>query len=481
MPEDRSEILDAATDVSSFRGASTKVSAASSGHCGHSGVHTRPDVLSELAHYSVIRELGRGGMGVVYLAHDRTLDRHVAIKTFLAECNEDLITLLTAEARISGKLDHPAIVPVFEVNANCDNPYYTMAYVEGENLAQRIARQVLSPESTARLGAVVADALHHAHLADVLHLDIKPANILLDKSENAKVTDFGLFALLASAKPTDGIVGTPQFMAPEQALNDTDKIGACSDIYSLGAVLYAAVVGRPPIVASNDTELLLKVASTRPKPLSQFALHIPAALDAIIMKCLEKEPEKRYASAADLHADLTAYLAGKPIVARPCGRLSRLRFFAQQHLFAASVSGSLVLLLLVFTVASMLFQAVENHYEVKRLKEEVRTLEKLQAQLRIAHRKSLDSSVSSQADLSTIDDVSQIAAELAVQGDLRRAAVFAADAFLAGTKHGIAPTDEVLTIIREFREEWDSEVTTDLQKAQIIHAEHEKQLAALGG
>lgn len=455
--ESQPDILDADTDVGSLSvNASTNFDPSDS----------QTSLSGEfpcLTGYKVLRELGRGGMGVVYLAHDNALDRPVAIKTFLSNSGSEV---LTTEARMSGKLNHPAIVPVFEVNTACGTPYFSMAFIDGENLAQRISRQVLAPEDAAKLGATAADALEHAHQAGILHLDIKPANILLDRAENVKVTDFGLFALIASTTTSEGILGTPQFMSPEQALNDTEKIGPASDVYSLGAVLYAAIAGRPPLVASNDTELVLRVASMRPKPLASFALHVPAALDAIIMKCLEKSPEHRYASAEELKEDLEAFLARKPIKARPHSFLAKIRYQIDQHVLAASVSGSMVLLLLLFTGISIVTQAVRNHFEVDRLQQEVISLETLQTQLRIAHQKAILS------DQSLISEVSALALELEKTGDAKRAAIFAADAYLLGAEHGMQPDQGVSRIIREYREDWDSNSITLLEMANAIHDEN---------
>ncbi len=462
--------LDVDTDVNGF------VLQAAAPHSAATSDSQPGSTIPIIDGYEVLRELGKGGMGVVYLARDHTLDRLVALKTFHADASGNFCTVLTAEAKLSGKLNHSSIVPIFEVNASCKTPYFAMAFIEGEDLAQRIARQVYAPTDAARLGAQIAAAIQHAHEADVLHLDLKPANILLGKDGSPRVTDFGLFAFVGCQPESGhgGIVGTPQFMSPEQALQDNEQIGPASDIYSIGAVIYAAVTGRPPIVGSNPQELIAKVASQRPRPLRAMVTKVPIALDAIVMKCLQKAPEHRYASAGDLQADLEAFVEGRPVSARPTGTLARIRYQVEQHVLAASVSGSLALALLIFTGVSLLFQALENHYEVTRLQTQVGTLEQHNSQLRSAYASLLNRRSQEFAfDNSLVEAMAANAVQLQEKGDAKLAGVFAADAYLLAAAHGTPTTDELHNIIRGYDPQWaDSNELSVAEMANAIHEEN---------
>lgn len=423
--------LDAATQVTAFQ-------------------HPRPcneiqPALPSLAGYEVLREIGRGGTGLVYLARDLGLDRLVALKTFHL-CREEGVTdLLRAEARTVGKLDHPSIVPVYEVNLDCQPAYFSMAYVEGEDLAQQISRQVLDPQAAAILGIKMAGALEHAHAAGVLHLDIKPANILLDRKDEPRITDFGLFAH-QGACASGGIEGTPQFMAPEQALGQSERFSESTDIYSLGAVLFAALAGRPPLVSFSDQDLILKVASQRPQPLRAYGLRVPAPLDAIVMKCLEKEPNRRYDSAKALREDLQCFLDGKPIHARPPGVLENVHFWIRQHIFASRVSGSVVLVLLL-SVAALIFNLSR---ERNALKKEVMEMEHLILSQASRVTSSLRVHTGEQQLKVTQDVSAQMASELYALGNLRLAARCAAEAIVAGAVLGEPAPEHLADMVHEY-------------------------------
>ncbi|HBE68160.1 MAG TPA: hypothetical protein DDW52_08420 [Planctomycetaceae bacterium] len=422
--------------------------------------------------YEVLKELGRGGMGVVYLARDTTLDRYAALKTFRATDHEQS-RLLTAEAKLSGKLSHAAIVPVFEVNAKCSTPYFSMAYVEGEDLSRRISRSVYSPREAAQLGVQIASAISHAHEVGVLHLDLKPANILLDARGNPHVTDFGLFAFISDESTCNsGIVGTPQFMAPEQALEDFDNIGPPSDVYSIGAVLYAAITGRPPLVGSSHMELISKVASQRPRHLQTLVPKTPTALDAIIMKCLEKAPAKRYSCAAELQADLEAFLNGNAIKAKPTGLISNLRYQIEHHVLAASISGTLALLLILFTVVSLIAQAIKNHYDVARLQDEVTAIERLYSQVHSSYLDVVNKNEAAQeVDRIHIEHSSDVARMLSASMQPRRAAVYAADAILSAKVHGLQYEPDMEDILRSYQDDWASGDLGILEMAEIVERE----------
>lgn len=377
--------------------------------------------------YEVLREIGRGGMGVVYLARQTSLDRLVAIKTFISQDLEDTRgDLLKNEARLVSRLDHPAIVPVYAVNIDASPAYFSMAYVSGENLAASISRQVLGAKATARLGVRIADALNHAHRANVLHLDIKPANVLLDSQGDPKLTDFGLAALLDASEGCDGIVGTPQFMSPEQALGKNQELTVASDIYSLGAVLYACLVGRPPIVASDKGDLILRIVSQPPVPLARFGLRVPRPLEAIVLKCLEKDPRQRYSSAEELRDDLNRFLSGDPVKARAPGVWAMLGYYLRRHVLATSVSGSVVLLLLAM-VGWMTIQFIAQNRELIALRESTNQA----SQALAIYERLIDSAVArnttpANSTVTGFDAYCDIAHQLYAAGDGLRAARYAA-------------------------------------------------------
>lgn len=401
--------------------------------------------LPSYAGYEVLRELGRGGMGVVYLAKDLGLDRLVALKTFQVDDDNTLKDILSEEARVAGKLDHPTIVPVFEVNAEVHPPYFTMAFVDGEDLAHRISRQVLGARDAAVLGLKVADALACAHAADVYHLDIKPANILLDRKGEPRITDFGLFALLGSNSDCRG-AGTPQFMSPEQAACQTDAYCSATDVYSLGAVMFAALAGRPPIVSSNERDLVFKVLSRRPKPLRTYGLRIPPALDAIVMKCLEKEPSRRYSSPGELHADLERFLQGKPVRARPMGAWDNLLCYVQQHVLA-SVSGSFVIALLL-AVSALLYSSFRQRWELEAdLLSAENVIRNQSTQFHNALKKHSGRTIQLRV---TADVEADMARDLYTHGNLEMAAKCAAQAIVATAELGQDAPLDTGRIVREF-------------------------------
>lgn len=469
MENNNVQDLDADTDVSGFAPARNDLDAETL--VGATPSQTG-SAFPSVAGYEVLKELGRGGMGVVYLARDTTLDRYAALKTFRATDHEQS-RLLTAEAKVSGKLSHAAIVPVFEVNAKCSTPYFSMAYVEGEDLSRRISRSVYSPKEAAQLGVQIASAISHAHEVGVLHLDLKPANILLDGRGSPHVTDFGLFAFISDESTCNsGIVGTPQFMAPEQALEDFDSIGPASDVYSIGAVLYAAITGRPPLVGSSHMELISKVASQRPRHLQTLVAKTPTALDAIIMKCLEKSPEKRYSCAAELQSDLEAFLSGNAIKAKPTGLISNLRYQIEHHVLAASISGTLALLLILFTVVSLIAQAVKNHYDVARLQNEVTAIERLYSQVHSSYLDVVDQNQAAQeVDRIHIEHSSEVARMLAASEQPRRAAVYAADAILSAKVHGLKYEPDMEDILRSYQADWAGGDLGILEMAEIVESE----------
>lgn len=279
--------------------------------------------------YELLEEIARGGMGVVFKARQVNLNRIVALKMILAgqfAGDEDVQRFYT-EAEAAAQLDHPGIVPIFDIGDHEGQHYFSMGYIEGQSLAQRIAEEPLEPSEAAGLTRKICDAISYAHERNVIHRDLKPANILLDASGQPKVTDFGLAKKTEAESNLTGtgqILGTPAYMPPEQAAGKVDEVGTPADIYSLGAILYCLLTGQPPFQAASPMETLLQVMGKEPTAPRQMNAAVPVDLETICMKCLDKEPSRRYESAAALSADLERYLADEPIEARPSSSVYKL-------------------------------------------------------------------------------------------------------------------------------------------------------------
>jgi serine/threonine protein kinase len=322
--------------------------------------------------YHLIEELGRGAMGVVYKAWQPSLQRFVALKMILRGEHASVADLarFRGEARSAGGLSHPNIVPVYEVGECEGQAYFSMQYVEGTTLAARLARGPLPSRDAARYMAAIARAVHHAHEHGILHRDLKPSNVLIDDHDQPLVTDFGLAKRVSTTGQsasggltgTGAIVGTPSYMAPEQAAGRLGTPQAASDIYSLGAILYELLTGRPPFQAASAVDVLLMVRTeeaVRPRMLNR---NIDPDLEMICLRCLEKRPEHRYASAAALADDLDAYLQGNPVSARSSSIAYLVgRLFRETHHAAVLENWGVLwmwhslMILLLCTVTSGLF------------------------------------------------------------------------------------------------------------------------------
>jgi serine/threonine-protein kinase len=276
--------------------------------------------------YELLQEIGRGAMGVVYKAWDPRLKRYVALKLILGGEHASPVELsrFHSEAQAAAGLSHRNIMPVYQVGAADGLPYFCMKYIEGTTLAAKASQGPLPPREAARLVALIARAVDHAHQHGILHRDLKPSNVLIDEDDQPVVTDFGLAKRTHTGSSITGggltqsgaIVGTPSYMAPEQAVASASEVGPASDVYSLGAILYELLTGRPPFQAASAVDVLLLVRSeeaVRPRLLNP---RIDADLEQICLKCLEKRPEHRYATAGRLADDLDAFLQGEPISAR---------------------------------------------------------------------------------------------------------------------------------------------------------------------
>ncbi len=275
--------------------------------------------------YELLEEIARGGMGVVYKARHLSLNRVVAIKMILSGrlASEAEVMRFRAEAQAAARLNHRNIVGIYEVGEHQGQHYYTMPFLEGQNLAQWVESGEWRPgdgTEAARLLARVADAVQYAHEAGIVHRDLKPANILLGPDGEPRVTDFGLAKWLqgqARLTLTGDLIGTPGFMAPEQARGRAGHATPATDIYSLGAVLYYLLTGRPPFVADSPLDGLLLVLESEAMLPRRINPQVSGHLEHICMRCLEKRPEDRYASARELAADLERFLKGDPLPSNP--------------------------------------------------------------------------------------------------------------------------------------------------------------------
>lgn len=305
--------------------------------------------------YELIGELARGGMGVVYLAKQPNLNRLVALKMVLESdhASDEELQRFANEAKAAASLDHPGIVPVYEVDSCAGRPYFSMAYVDGKSLAAILNEGPLPAERAAEIARDVASAMAHAHANQIIHRDLKPANILIDSEGAPRITDFGVSKSLTSqcALTTQGeLIGTPHYMPPEQAGSPDTTTGPASDVYSIGAVLYASLTGHPPFQGPSPIDVVTQVMTKDPVQPSRLMAGIPEDLETITMKCLSKSPKNRYSTALALSEDLTRFLKGEPILAKPPGLLRQVEHGIRRHVLLASVSGSFATLLVMLTI-----------------------------------------------------------------------------------------------------------------------------------
>ena len=328
-------------------------------------IHSSAPVLARLGDYELIEEIARGGMGVVFKAWQMSLKRFVAIKMILKGhlASSDDVQRFQTEALAAAQLEHPGIVRIYEVNEHDGLPYLAMAFVDGQSLAKRLAEGPLEPRTAAGIVKTVCMAVQYAHEKGVIHRDLKPGNILIDRLGCPHVTDFGLAKLMERGPDLTGtgqILGTPSYMSPEQAAPNGTTVGPLSDVYSLGAILYCLLTGRPPFQAANDLETLVQVQKQDPIPPRQFNLKIPLDLETIVLKSLDKSPERRFVSAKGLADELTRYLEGQPILARRISRTERFWRWCQREPRVASLSAALLMVLLAGAVASSCFAVNER-------------------------------------------------------------------------------------------------------------------------
>jgi tetratricopeptide (TPR) repeat protein/tRNA A-37 threonylcarbamoyl transferase component Bud32 len=322
----------------------------------------RGPTLGRFGNYELLGELGRGGMGVVYQARQFGANRIVALKVIRRDRLEALprdsqtsaLDRFRNEAQAAARLEHDNIVTVYEVGEVDGEQFFSMRYVEGQSLAELLRHGPLESRSAAGYIGPVARAVHEAHLRGILHRDLKPQNILIDtKTDRALVADFGLAKLSEGAEEltrAGEVMGTPPYMSPEQA-RDSTQVTALTDVYALGATLYHVVTGRPPFQAATPVETLRQVMDEEPVPPRQLNPSIDRDLETICLKCLQKEPPRRYESALTLAEDLGRYLRGEPILARPVGGLERLVRWCRRNPIMAGLWGTAALLLVAVVVA----------------------------------------------------------------------------------------------------------------------------------
>src|SRR5437016_2802864 len=288
------------------------------------------ELLGELGDYELLEEVGRGGQGVVFRARQKTLNRTVALKVIsLGQwASKAHVKRFRREAEAAASLEHPGIVPIHEVGERDGQCYFSMKFVEGGQLDEVARRAPMSIRQAVELIVKVARIVHYAHEHGILHRDIKPGNILLDAKGEPHLTDFGLARLVeseSSVTHTLDVLGTPSYMAPEQAVGNNAAVSSVTDVYGLGAVLYQLLTGQPPFAGGTTYETIKLLLDTEPRQPRLLNPKVDRDLSTICLKCLEKDPQRRYSSALELVEDLERWLKHQPIAARRTGIFTRGR------------------------------------------------------------------------------------------------------------------------------------------------------------
>ena len=336
--------------------------------------------------YELLEEIARGGMGVVFKAHQVSLNRLVALKLISAGAlaTADLVKRFKAEAEAAASLSHPNIVPIHEIGEHEGQHYFSMGLIEGPNLREALSeirdreseignrrgplRVGFAPRQAARLVSTIARAVHYAHQCGVLHRDIKPSNILLDSAGEPHLTVFGLAKLIekeSTLTHMNAVMGTPAYMAPEQARGETKDVTTAADVYGLGAVLYEALTGSPPFGGGTSLETIRQVREQEPRPPSSINTAIDLDLETLCLKCLEKDPSRRYQSAQMVAEELERVLKGQPIDARPVGRVEKAWRWCRRSPIVASLSAATVILLLSVAIGG-LFAAARINFALQK-------------------------------------------------------------------------------------------------------------------
>ena len=319
---------------------------------GRSALYTPHSALGRrFGDYELLEEIARGGMGVVYKTRQISLNRTVAVKMILAGqfASAADVQRFRAEAEAVARLQHPNIVAIHEIGERDGQPYFSMEYVEGQNLGEVVGRTPLPPRQAAKYMQTIAEAMHYAHQHGILHRDLKPSNVLIDQNGQPRITDFGLakrihsdsqLSTLNSQLTQSGqVLGSPNFMPPEQASGKRGQVGPHSDIYSMGAILYYLLSARPPFVAEELTETLQQVVNEEPPSPRLLNPGVPRDLETICLKCLSKDPERRYQTAQALAEELGRFLRDEPILARPIGATGKAWRWCRRNPKLATLAG----------------------------------------------------------------------------------------------------------------------------------------------
>src|SRR5262245_58875883 len=307
------------------------------------------ELLGELGDYELLEEIGRGAQGVVFRARQKSLNRTVALKVIsLGQwASKAHLKRFRLEAEAAARLEHPGIVPIHEVGERDGSYYFSMKFVEGGQLDEVARREPMPIRRAAELIAKVAHTVHYAHEHGILHRDIKPGNILLDAKGEPHLTDFGLARLVESessvTQTLDGL-GTPSYMAPEQAVGNNAVVSSATDVYGLGAVLYQLLTGQPPFAGGATYETIKLLLDTDPRPPRLLNPKVDRDLSTICLKCVEKDPKSRYSSALALAEDLERWLKHEPIAARRIGILTRGKKWVQRNPSIAVMAAMLLAL-----------------------------------------------------------------------------------------------------------------------------------------
>jgi tetratricopeptide (TPR) repeat protein len=334
--------------------------------------------LPTIPGYEILGELGHGGMGVVYWAWQTGLHRPVALKAILAGAHANALQLarFRVEAEAVARLQHANIVQIHDIGEHEGRPYFALEYVDGGSLARQLNGTPWPVDRAASLVETLAQAIDHAHRQGIVHRDLKPANVLLTKDGQAKITDFGLAKILVGGGPavtqTGAILGTPSYMAPEQAGAQTTGIGPVTDVYALGAILYQLLTGRPPFQAATPLETVLQVQHDEPVSPSRLQPKLPRDLTTICLKCLDKEPGRRYASAQAVADDLRCFLDGRPIQARPVRVWERVVKWSRRRPAVSALLGILGLVLVgaFFGMLGLWLRADQERTAAERARED---------------------------------------------------------------------------------------------------------------
>lgn len=334
--------------------------------------------------YELLEEIAHGGMGVVYKARQTSLNRVVAVKMILAGqlANDGEVKRFQAEAEAAANLHHPGVVAVYEVGIHAGQHYFSMEYVDGPNLAQLMRDDPVPASRAAEYLREMAEVVDFAHSQGVLHRDLKPSNILIDARGRVRITDFGLAKKVANNSDltiTGQVLGTPSYMSPEQSLAQHHKVGPASDIYALGAIFYELITGRPPFRSETPTETMRQVQQDEPVRPHLLNPKLPRDLETICLKCLEKEPQQRYASAKALADEVGRFLRGEPILARPLGPVTRAARWSRRHAWAVGSSATIAILLTAIMVGGFYALTIWKQWGILQDKQRVAEAQTLAA------------------------------------------------------------------------------------------------------